>query len=162
ANLRLPIVLVTHDISEVERLADHVVLMRSGRVIASGPLGTLQSDPALPLGATRGAAVTLEAIVAGYDVTYGLATLAVAGGSFTVPMQQPAVGASHRLTVRAGDVSLARDVPQATTVLNILPCRILSATASGHEMIAVLGLGEDGAGARILARVTRKSWDMLG
>lgn len=161
-SLRIPIVLVTHDISEVERLADHVVLMRAGHVVASGPLATLQSDPALPLVAARDAAVTLDATVSGYDAAYGIATLAVSGGSFTVPIQQPTRGASHRLTIRAGDVSLARAVPQATTVLNILPCRIVSATLAGHEMIAVLGLGEDGAGARILARVTRKSWDMLG
>src|SRR5690606_40119234 len=29
ANLKIPILLVTHDMSELERLADHVVLMRS-------------------------------------------------------------------------------------------------------------------------------------
>jgi molybdate transport system ATP-binding protein len=29
-------------------------------------------------------------------------------------------------------------------------------------MIVVLGLGEDGTGARLLARVTRRSWEMLG
>ncbi len=161
ANLQIPIILVTHDITEVERLADHVVLLRAGGVVASGPLPAMQADPGLPLGSARDAAVTLDAVVSNHDDQYGLATLDVAGGSFTVPMEQPTIGSRHRLTVRAGDISLARDVPQSTTVLNILPCRILSATASEHEMVAVLGLGADGTGARILARVTRKSWDTL-
>lgn len=162
ASLKIPILLVTHDISEVERLADHLVLMRSGRVTAAGPLSELQSDPTLPLVGDRDAAVTLHAIVSGFDPAYGLATLEVKGGRFTVPMPQPAIGAGHRLTVTAGDVSLAREPPRATTVLNILPARILSATpADEHQMVAVLGLGPDGAGSRILARVTRRSWDEL-
>jgi molybdate transport system ATP-binding protein len=162
ARLKIPILLVTHDISEVERLADHLVLMRDGRVLAAGPLSGLQSDPALPLAAGRDAAVTLDAVVTFHDPAYGLATLEIEGGHFTVPMRAPVIGARRRLTIAAGDVSLAREPPQATTVLNILPARILSATAAGeHETVAVLGLGADGRGRRILARVTRRSWDEL-
>jgi len=29
-------------------------------------------------------------------------------------------------------------------------------------MIVVVGLGIDGAGARLLSRITRRSWDVLG
>jgi len=162
ARLRIPILLVTHDISEVERLADHLVLMRAGGVLAAGPLSSLQSDPALPLAAGRDAAVTLDATVSFYDPAYGLATLDIEGGSFTVPMPLAVVGARRRLTIAAGDVSLAREPPRATTVLNVLPARILSAMPAGeHETVAVLGLGADGSGCRILARVTRRSWDEL-
>jgi molybdate transport system ATP-binding protein len=162
AELKIPIVMVTHDMAEVERLADHLVLMHAGRVAAAGPLSALQSDPALPLAAARDAAVTLDAVVEAYDVSYGLAVLKVEGGRFTVPMKRANIGARQRLTIAAGDVSLAREVPRATTLLNILPARILSARPSGHEMVAVLGLGQDGTGSRVLARVTRRSWDDLG
>ncbi len=65
--LNLPIVYITHDIAEVERLADQVVLMEKGRVLASGPLADLQSDPSLPLATARDAAVTLDATVEAYD-----------------------------------------------------------------------------------------------
>ena len=58
--LSLPIVYVTHDMSEVERLADQIVLMEKGRVLAAGPLADLQSDPSLPLAMARDAAVSLE------------------------------------------------------------------------------------------------------
>ena len=61
--LSLPVVYVSHDMSEIDRLADHLVLMQSGRVLASGRLGELQSNPALPLARSRDAAVTLDAIV---------------------------------------------------------------------------------------------------
>jgi molybdate transport system ATP-binding protein len=161
--LSLPVIYVTHDMSELERLADHLVLMQAGRVIAAGPLAALQSDPALPLATARDAAVTLDAVVKAYDPAYGLATLEVEGGRFTVPSGKAAAGTHRRLTIRAGDVSLAREAAEDSTVLNILPSRVVSAAPTGpHEIIAVLALGRDGLGSRILARVTRRSWERLG
>ena len=161
--LSLPVLYVTHDMGEVERLADHIILMERGRVIAAGPLTQMQSDPALPLMGARDAAVTLEGEVIAHDPAYGLASLAVAGGVFLAPALAAHVGERRRLRILAGDVSLALAAPMGSTIVNILPARILDARRSGdHQMTAVLGLGEDGAGAHLLARVTRRSWDQLG
>ncbi len=38
--LMVPIIYVTHDVSEVRRLAEHVVVLENGRVIGEGPAGT--------------------------------------------------------------------------------------------------------------------------
>jgi molybdate transport system ATP-binding protein len=44
-----------------------------------------------------------------------------------------------------------------------MPARIISAAPAGDfERVIVLGLGADGQGARLLARVTSQSWDRLG
>ena len=72
-HLNLPVVYITHDIAEVERLADQMVLMDKGRVIGAGPLEDLQSDPSLPLAAARDAAVSLDGVVQASDEAYGLA-----------------------------------------------------------------------------------------
>jgi len=161
--LSLPVLYVTHDMAEVERLADQIILMEKGRVIGAGPLAQMQSDPALPLMGARDAAVSLEGEVIAFDAAYGLATLAVAGGVFLVPALKAEMGERRRLRIWAGDVSLALAAPMGSTIVNILPARILDARQSGeHQMTAVLGLGEDGAGAHLLARVTRRSWDQLG
>ncbi len=157
----LPILYVTHDMGEVERLADHIVLMEKGRVIGAGPLAEIQSDPNLPLMGARDAAVSLEGEVVAHDAAYGLATLAVAGGSFTVPARSALVGERRRLRILAGDVSLALSAPADSTIVNILPARILDARANGDQMTVLLGLGADGAGAHLLARVTRRSWNQL-
>ena len=161
STLRLPVIYVTHDMAEVERLADHLVLMDAGRVLASGALADLQSDPALPLAATRDAAVSLEGRVQAFDAAYGMLTIAVPGGTFLVPAPVAAAGDRRRLRIAARDVSLAAG-PSPSTILNVLPARLLSAVPAGpFELVAVLGLG-DGDGARLLARVTRQSWDRLG
>jgi molybdate transport system ATP-binding protein len=160
--LRLPILYVSHDMAEIERLADHLVLMENGRVIASGPLADLQSDPELPLAASSEAAVSLDARVVAHDAANGLLVLEVDGGRFITPGTAVAVGSRKRMRVGAGDISLSRKMPGPSTILNVLPARVLSSSAAGeHEVAAVLGLGLDGAGARLVARVTRKSWTDL-
>jgi len=162
SGLSLPAIYVSHDITEIERLADHLILMRAGRVLATGPLNELQSNPLLPLAGARNAAVSLDAIVESYHPKYGLATLRVEDVRFTVPTPARSIGERHRLRINAGDVSLAREVPGASTILNVVPARILSATVVGeYEMVAVLGLRSDRTGARLLSRVTRRSWEHL-
>lgn len=159
-SLSLPIIYVSHDMREIERLAEHLVLMDAGRVRAAGRLNELQSNPATPLAGGQNAAVTLDSVVSGYDADYGLVTLTVDGGQFVAPMSHLAIGSRQRLTIAAADVSLTREAPQGTTILNILPCRIVSATqVVPSEMNVVVGLGIDGSGARLLARITRWSWD---
>lgn len=162
AALDLPVLYVSHDMAEVERLADHLVLMERGRVRASGPLAALQSDPALPLAAARDASVSLDAVIESHETAYGLTALAVRGGRFLVPATPGPIGARRRLSVVAGDVSLAVTPPSPSTILNVLEGRILSASPlRDNEMTVVLGLGPDGDGDRLLARVTRRSWELL-
>lgn len=163
ASLSLPILLVTHEMSTMERLADHLILIDGGRIVASGSLADIQSDPGLPLAARRDSAVSLEGVVVDVDPAYGIASVDVAGGVFRIPAPEGGYVGSHlRLQVAAGDISLAREKPGATTILNVLPARIIAARGSGeHEIIAVLQLGETGGGVRMLARVTRLSWERL-
>ncbi len=163
AHLSIPILYVSHDIGEIERLADRLVLVEAGRVLAAGPLADLQADPALPLLRAREAAVMLEGRIAGFDDIYELTSFTVPGGALVVPGIQGAVGDIRRLRISASDVSFTLSRPVGTTILNCLPARILSETArDGTAQITVLAaLGEDGAGARIAARITRKSHETL-
>ena len=161
-NLNIPVIYVSHDMAEIERLADHLVLMERGRVLAYGPLRDLQSDPSLPLMVGRDAAVSLDATVESFDAQDRMAILSVEGASFLVPSQTIELGVQQRLRIHAGDVSLARERPTQSTIVNILQARILSAQETGdHQVTAVLGLGPDGDGARLLSRVTRRSWRLL-
>ena len=160
--LSLPVIYVTHDMREVERLADHLVLMDKGRVLATGPLADVQADTRLPLARAQDAAVTLDGIVEHFDARYGILTLAVRGGRFQTPASGGASGEHRRLRVVAGDVSLARDPPGPTSILNILPARIVSLEAVGdHQMLALLALGANDDGERLLARITRRSAETM-
>lgn len=154
---------ISHDMAEIERLADHLVLMQHGRVAGAGPLLVVQSDPSLPLASTREAAVSLDARVEAYDPADGILTLQVEGGRLLVPAPSFTVGKRQRLRISASDVSLARSAPEASSILNILPARLVSKSLLGPgEVNVVLALGADGRGVRLLARITLRSWDLLG
>ncbi len=163
ARLSLPVFYISHDMSEIERLADHLILMQHGKVVRAGPLQVLQSDPSLPLAGARDAAVSLHATVESHDAAYGLLTLRVAGGRLQVPAPPIAFGKRQRLRIAATDVSITRAAPGASSILNVLPARIVSKSLLGPgEVIVVLALGTDGRGTQLLARITLRSWDLLG
>jgi molybdate transport system ATP-binding protein len=163
ARLSLPVIYISHDMSEIERLADHLILMRNGRVIGAGPLQALQSDPSLPLAFAREAAVSLDATVEAHDEAYQLLSLRVAGGLLHVPAPAIAPGKRQRLRIAASDVSIARTAPGTSSILNVLPARIVSKSLPGRgEVIVVLALGADGQGVELLARITLRSWEQLG
>jgi molybdate transport system ATP-binding protein len=160
----IPILYVSHDIAEVERLSDTLVLLDNGRVAGAGALAAVQADPDLPLVRAPEAAVTLEGTISVIDETYGLTTLAVAGGALVVPGHQGSPGGRRRLRISASDVSFTRLPPSKTTILNCLPVRILAVSPHDRDAVQmniVAGLGDAGAGARIVGRVTRKSQEAL-
>lgn len=161
--LALPVIYISHDMAELERLADHLVLMLAGRVLAVGPLSAVQSDPSLPLAMAREAAVSFDAVAEEYDDAYGILTFGIAGGRLLVPGSRIPAGERRRLRIAASDVSLTREAPKATSILNILPARILSQTPTGrNEILVVLSLTADSGSARLLARITRRSSEQLG
>ena len=122
-----------------------------------------QSDPNLPLAANRDAAVAFDAIVETYDESYGLLTLRIEGGQLLVPAPPFAKGAHRRLRIAASDVSLLAEPQQPSSILNALQARVVTRRPVGeNELIVVLGLGPDGAGARLLSRISRRSWERLG
>jgi len=163
--LSIPVLYVSHDIAEVERLADTLVLLDRGRVLAAGPLAELEANPELSLARAPEASVVLHGTVTAIDADYGLTTLAVAGGSLVVPGRRGGIGEARRLRIGASAVSFARGHATDTTILNCLPARIVSLRphdADGVQVNVVAALGEDGGGAHIVARITRKSQEALG
>ena len=159
----VPILYVSHDLAEIERLADRVVLLAAGRALASGDLSDMQTDPRLPFLGARDAAVTLDGRIDEFDADYGLTTFAVAGGRLIVPGRHGVAGSTLRLRVAASDVSFTLLAATGSTILNCLPARVLTiAEQPGLPHVnIVVALGAEGEGGRVVARITRKSRDAL-
>jgi len=153
-DLDIPVIHVSHSPDEVARIADHLVLLESGHIVASGEVHEIFTRLDLPPALDSDAAAIIEAVVTGHDETYHLTYLEFAGGRVTVPREDLRVGSQVRLKLAARDVSLTLEHQSGTSILNIFPAVIDEITAEGSAQVTVRLLAGD---APVLARITKKS-----
>ena len=158
--LRIPVLYVSHAPDEVARLADHLVVMDAGRVLASGPLNETLSRLDLPIRLGEDAGVVLDGQVAERDERWHLLRIECRGAGLWVRDTGAAVGDHVRVRILARDVSITRHPNTDSSILNTLPARVLSLGDEGHPALALVKL--DVAGSAVLARVTRRSAAQLG
>ncbi|RYH02229.1 molybdenum ABC transporter ATP-binding protein [Salipiger sp. IMCC34102] len=156
----VPILYVSHDMSEVARLARTLVILEQGAVRRAGPIEEVLSDPAaVPLVGPREAGAVLTGRVLRYDAADDLTTIALSAAQLILPGHLGPAGAAVRLRVPASEVILSTAPPQGLSALNILSCRIEGLTDGQGPGVAVsLRTGED----RLLARITRRSAQAMG
>ena len=160
AELDIPVIYVSHALDEVARLADQLVLMEQGRVIASGALGEVLGRLDMPTAHLDDAGAVIEAGVAVQDEAYHLTRLDFSGGSLWVSRVERAIGSRVRARVLARDVSIAIAAPQGTSISNILEARIDEIRDEGADRVNLrLTVGESQV---LLSRITRRSRDQLG
>jgi molybdate transport system ATP-binding protein len=158
---RVPIIYVSHSVSEVARLADTLVVMAEGRVEATGPTADVMARLDLPpfTDLTEAGAV-LEAEILRHDEPSGLTVLSLCGSHLWVPrLDQHHVGAKVRVHIRARDVMLSTRAPDGLSALNVLRGIVAEI---GPQRGPIQDLRLDCGGQAILARLTRRSVESLG
>ena len=155
--LDVPLIYVSHAYDEVARLADHVVLLDCGRVLASDALHAVEARLDLPLALAEQAGATLEATVGEHADADALTRLDFPGGALWVGRLARPLGARVRARVLARDVSLALTPAPDSSILNVLSARIEALSEDGEGRVELrLRLGESDE-SRLLARITRRS-----
>lgn len=158
--LSIPVLYVSHALDEVARLADHLVLLEQGRVIASGALQETLSRLDLPTAHLDDAGAVIEATVAQHDEVYHLTRLDFPGGNLWVGQVRQPFGSAVRARVLARDVSIALQQVKDTSISNILNARIEEIRDEGPDKVIVrMTIGEANM---LLSRITRRSRDHLG
>lgn len=159
-HVQIPILYVSHDMSEVARLATTLVVLETGRTAVAGPIGQVLSDPAIvPLVGVRAAGAVINTRVAGRLLDDGLTELSFSGGRLLLPGMVGEIGQNVRLRIPAQDVILSKIAPQGLSALNVLAVTITQISEGRGPGVAVgLQAGND----RILARVTRRSAQRMG
>ena len=155
----LPILYVSHSLSEVARLATTIAVIEAGRLAAFGPAAQVLSDPGTaPLLGLRDAGAILTACIAAHEDD-GLTRLDTSAGPVWLPRCAGQPGQSVRIRIAAQDVILSRARPEGLSALNILPASVTDLhDGQGPGTLVRLDLG----GEHILARVTRRSARAMG
>jgi len=158
--INLPIVYVSHAIEEVTRLADRVVVVAEGRVVAEGDTADVLSRPELNAASGRSEeGAVIDARVASHDPRFELTTLAFAGGELVVPNVDALPGEQVRVRIRARDVSLALERPSRLSIQNVLEASVVSL---GGEYGAIVDVELRVGATPLAARITRKAACDLG
>jgi molybdate transport system ATP-binding protein len=155
----IPVIYVTHDAEELVRIADHLMLIDEGRLIARGPLAEVLSRMDLPIVRDTDAGAVLKTTILGHDEEFHLTRLGFAGGELTVGWIDRPTGSAIRIRIHAKDISLTLEPPGLTSILNILPAEIKEMAVHGRGRVMVR---MEVAGYPLLARITRKSQSRLG
>jgi molybdate transport system ATP-binding protein len=160
--LALPLLYVSHQLEEIAQLADHLVVVEAGQVLASGPLDEVLARLDLPIAQYEDAGAIVTAQVAGHDARHCLTRLTFAGGELLVADASPvpAGTARVRVRIRARDVSLARSEHRDSSILNRFPVTVVEIAGANHPAYAMVRL--DAGGVPLLARITQRSCEELG
>ena len=150
---KLPMIYVSHNVDEVARLADEIVVLRDGISVARGTvfdlLTRIEGNSGIPaIGAV------LDAHVHSHRPEEGLSALAFDGGMLTVSLIARAVGSRVRVRIRSEDIMLAREEPRAISANNVLPATVKALRVDdGPHAEVQLAFGA----SRLVARITRAS-----
>lgn len=151
----IPSLYVSHDPNEVARLADYMVLLEQGKVIAQGKAADLLTRLDLSPARFDGASSLLEGVISAHDHSYHLTWVSMDGGRMAVSRVDLPVGRHARVQIQARDVSLALSAHSDTSIINILPAEVIDThDINPSQMLVRLKLLD---GQNLLSRITRRS-----
>ncbi len=155
----IPIIYVSHSLAEVSRLANSIVVLRNGGMVASGdPAEVLSRSELVPQDAVEEAGAVIEARISQHDIQFGLTTLQSKAGLLRAPYLDLPTGTIVRVRIRARDVMVAKAPPVGLSALNVLVGKIIELRNSGETVVEV---AIDCNGVKLAARLTRKSVETL-
>ena len=154
---KVPMLYVSHSLDEVARLADRMVVIDQGRVIAEGSVFEVTQRLDLIAGKELLPGAVIEARVVYHDEPHDLTELALAGESLVVPRIAKPLGETVRIRIDAPDVMLALSRPEGVSANNILPASVVAIEEGPSHADVQLSLRD----ARLIARITRRSLERL-
>lgn len=151
----IPCLYVTHDIDEVTRVADHVMVISDGDVSAFGPTGNILSHlDTTPLSEDYDVSSLFTGQVASHDERLQMTEIKAAGTTLHLPFISNAkLGDTLRLRIRASDVAIALTPLKGVSIRNIIPVTITEITQDIRSAHAIVTL--DISGEPLRARITR-------
>ena len=157
ARFGLPVLLVSHDVEEVSRLADHVMLMNRGRVEAAGPTAkVLETFGASAAGEALEAGTILAGKVTRHDTEFHLTYVDIGDAVLSLPLNlRRETGEEVSVRIEPQNVAIATVRPEETSIRNIVPGKVAEITPQPDSHLADLCL--DIGGRTLRARITRAS-----
>jgi len=140
----IPILYVTHSRNEVFALGEHILVLKRGRVLASGtPQEVMDAPRHEAVAQMAGFENVFDAEIVGTDEHCGVMICQIAGTELQleVPLSHCDHGERVRVAVRAGDILLASERPKAISTRNVFPGKVVSLRRHDYLMEAIVDAG---------------------
>jgi molybdate transport system ATP-binding protein len=148
--LGTPIVYVSHSMSEVMALAEDVLVVDGGRkVVQAHPSIALAHPGVRALADYATFENLLDAVVEEEAAGDGMATLRIGDVLLSAPDVRAARGDETTVSIRAGDVILALEVPSRISAQNIVRGRVEQLHVRGSRVLVYVDVGD-----RIVVEIT--------
>lgn len=151
--LKLPIVYVSHSLDEILQLADHMLVLHQGQIIAQGPLTDVwnseQMRPWVPL---QELSSLICARIADSHPDYPMTRLVMDDGNqLWVSGQLPQNHKQVKVRIQANHVSVCTAEPKRSSIRNVLKGKIkeLYPSDNGEQVQLKIALGNDELWANI-------------
>lgn len=132
---------VTHSREEVFALANHVVVLEKGRIVAGGsPYDVLEAPRHQTAAEWAGFENIFDATVLAEDEQRGTTTVALGSLRLEVPLARHS-GGHMQIGIRAGDILLATQEPAGISARNVIRGSLVSLTRHDTVMIARVDCG---------------------
>ena len=158
--LAIPIVYVSHSTAEVARLADHLVVMEDGKVLASGPTRETLARMDNPFRLEDDAGVLVEGTIRELDQRWHLARFEFDGGSLWLRRDNGMkIGDRVRIQLLSRDISLALEENPDQSIQNLVPAtidRIEPDVTPGVSIVRLLA-----GPTPVMSRLTTRAVDQL-
>ncbi len=155
---RVPILYVTHALAEIMNLADEVIVVKDGRVLATGGATSLFHYPdVFPIIESEGLENVLTLKVLSHNTGRGVTELELGRQKLVVPMGGPEPGSNVSAIVRAQDIIVSRERPVGLSARNILKGVVEDISVAGNKAVLYVNLGE-----RVIVEITLESLKELG
>lgn len=159
-NLALPIFYVSHSLDEVVRLADRLVLMNMGRVVAFGPLMQVLEENNVLDDLADETFTLLEGQVVECRSEHYLTEVQAGELLIRMPGMDVELGQQVRLRLAAKDISLNLEKAQDSSILNIFETQVVAVEDGDHPSQKLVRLQANGT--LLAARVSALSCEKLG
>ncbi len=159
--LNIPIIYVSHDIQEVLRLADYIVVMDKGKIIDKGDIADLCIRQPL-LTQQEGASFILEGKVTEVYEEENLLQVDC-GENILIAAENKVEQQTLRILIHARDVSLCLSPPKDSSILNCIPVcieKVQSDKSGKLRVIATLG-GDSAKQQMLMAMISHRSVKLL-
>ena len=150
----VPVLYVSHQLGEILQLADQMMVLKAGQLLASGTAQEISTRLDLPPSHEENAMACLHCVLDHHEHQWGLSVLRCGPALLQVDRLARQPGERLRIEVAARDVSISREPAQHSSILNRVPVTLEQMVASSPSRTLLrLRLGEQ----HLLARLTRKS-----